>query len=66
MSEPGFIFATLSEMLDQLKLRFFLGFIAADPIAVMEMLAPERAVVGADEIVVLDDSVFIVWTKNCV
>jgi hypothetical protein len=53
-------------MLDELELRFFFGFIAADPISVMEMLAPEGAVIGADEVVVLDDSVLVVWTKYCV
>jgi hypothetical protein len=53
-------------MLDELKLGFFLGFIAANPISVMQMLAPERAVVGTDEVVVLDDSALIVWAKYCV
>ena len=50
----------LGEMLDELKLGLFLGFIATNPIAVMQMLAPEGAIVGADEVVVLDDSVFVV------
>jgi hypothetical protein len=29
-------------MLDQLKLRFFFGFIAANPIAVVKMFAPKE------------------------
>jgi hypothetical protein len=53
-------------MLDELELRFFFRFIAANPISVMQMLAPERAVVGTDEVVMLDDSALIVRAKYCV
>jgi len=31
----------------------------------MDMLAPKRAVVGADDVVVIDDSVLFVWTRHC-
>src|SRR6266481_2981015 len=55
----------LSEMVDKLKLRFFLGFIPSNPVSVMDMLAPEGAVVGTHDVIVLDDSVFFVWARHC-
>src|SRR5260221_540888 len=42
-------------MLDELKLRFFLGFIPTNPKSMMQMLAPERAIVGTNDVVVLED-----------
>ena len=51
-------------MLDQLKLRFFFGFIAANPIAVVKMFTPKRAIVRANDVVVLDDSLFIVSARR--
>jgi hypothetical protein len=47
-------------MLDELKLGLFLGFIAANPIAVMQMLTPEGAIVRTEYVVVFDDSMLIV------
>src|SRR3981189_3154228 len=55
----------LSEMVDKLKLRFFLGFIPSNPVSVMDMLAPEGAVIGTHDVIVLDDSVFFVWARHC-
>src|SRR5260370_39223438 len=49
-----------SEMLDELKLGLFLGFIPANPIAVMQMLSPEGAIVRTEYVVVFDDSMLIV------
>jgi hypothetical protein len=31
----------------------------------MDMLAPEGAVVGTHDVIVLDDSVFFVWARHC-
>ena len=47
-------------MFDELELGDVLGFVAGDPVAVMEMFTPEGAVVGADAIVVVDDAGFVV------
>jgi len=54
----------LGEMFDELKLCLFLGFIAANPVTVVEMFTPERAVIRAKEIVVLDDFLFVVGTRQ--
>src|SRR6267378_8449983 len=61
----GLYVCGLSEMVDKLKLRFFLGFIPSNPVSVMDMLAPEGAVVGTHDVIVLDDSVFFVWARHC-
>jgi hypothetical protein len=47
-------------MLDELNLGLFLGFIPANPIAVMQMLAPEGAIVRTEYVVVFDDSMFVI------
>ncbi len=47
-------------MLDELQLRSFLRFIPANPVAVMQMLSPQGAIVGAHDVVVFDDSMLIV------
>jgi hypothetical protein len=47
-------------MLNELKLGLFFWFVSADPVAVMQMLAPERPIVRTDEIVVFDNSELIV------
>jgi len=47
-------------MLDELKLGLFLCFIATNPIAVMQMLSPQGAIVGTDDVIVFDDSMLIV------
>src|SRR5882762_8191864 len=52
-------------MLNELKLGLFFGLIAPNPVAVMQMLAPQRAVVRADDVVVIDDTIFVVGTKPC-
>jgi hypothetical protein len=49
-----------SEMLDELKLGPFLRFIPANPIAVVQMLSPEGAIVGTEYVIVFDDSMLIV------
>ncbi len=54
----------LSEMLDELKLGPFLGFIAANPIAVMQMLSPKRAIVRTKEVVVFDNSMLVVCARH--
>jgi hypothetical protein len=51
-------------MLDQLKLRSLLRFIAANPIPVVNMFAPQRAIVRADDVVVLDDFLLVVWLRR--
>ena len=48
------------EMLDQLKLRRFFGLVAADPVTVMQVFAPEGIIVGADNIIVFRDFRFFV------
>jgi len=60
----GFYVCELREMLDELKLCFFFGFIATNPIAVMQVFAPERAVVRTEDVVVLDDALFIIRTTR--
>jgi len=52
------------EMFDELKLRLFLGFITANPIAVMEVLAPDGTVERPKDVVVLDDFLFVVRTRR--
>jgi hypothetical protein len=47
-------------MLGELKLGLFLRFIPTNPIAMMQMLSPERAIVGTDGVIVFDDSMLIV------
>src|ERR1700721_575502 len=54
----------LSEVLDELKLGSFFCFISANPIAVMNMLAPEGAIERAYDIVVLNDSLLIVRSRR--
>jgi hypothetical protein len=44
-------------MLDELLLRLLFGFISVDPVAVMQMLAPQFVVVGADDIVILGSAI---------
>src|SRR5258708_14541364 len=56
----GLYLYELGERLDELKLGRFLGFISTNPIAVMQMLSPEGAIVGTDDVVGLDDSMLIV------
>jgi len=50
----------LCEVLSELELRYFFRFVAANPITVMQMFAPKRVVVGADEIIMLDNSSLVV------
>src|SRR5260370_13287699 len=57
---PGLYLCELSEMLDELKLGSFLGFIPTNPIAVMQMLSPEGTIVGTNDIVGFADSMLIV------
>src|SRR5882762_5687890 len=52
------------EVLDQLLLRLLLGFIAADPVSVMKMLAPQFVVVGANDVVMLDDFALCVGHRH--
>ncbi len=52
------------EMLDQLDLCSFFGFVAGDPIAVVKMLAPEGKVVGTDDIIMFDDFQLVVGTRE--
>jgi len=52
------------EMFDQLKLCLFLRFIATDPIAMMEVFAPDRTVERSKDVVVLDDFLFVVGTRH--
>ena len=51
-------------MLDQLQLRDLFGFIATDPITVMEMLAPKCAVVRTGTVVMVEDALFVVGTGH--
>jgi len=51
-------------MLDELLLRLLFGFISVDPVAVMQMLAPQFVVVGADDIVMLDDLALCVGQRH--
>jgi hypothetical protein len=51
-------------MLDQLELRSFLRFIPSNPIPVVNMLAPERAIIGTDDVVVFDDFLLVVWLRR--
>ena len=50
----------LCEVLSELELRYFFRFVAANPITVMQMFAPKRVVVGADEIIMLDNFSLVV------
>src|SRR5260370_3104780 len=43
----------LGEMLDELKLGLFLCFVSANPVAMMQVLAPKIAVVGAYTIIMI-------------
>src|SRR5260370_516694 len=52
------------EVLDQLLLRLLLGFVAADPVPVMKMLAPQFVVVGANDVVMLDDLALCVGQRH--
>src|SRR5260370_41124646 len=52
------------EVLDQLLLRLLLGFIAADPVPVMKMLAPQFVVVGARNVVMFDDLALCVVQRD--
>ena len=55
----------LSQMINQLNLGLFLGFVATHPIAVMQVLSPERAIVGAEDVVVLNDPKLVIRTRHC-
>ena len=57
MGAPG-------EMLDKLQLCDFFGFIAADPIPVVEMLAPKRALVRAGTVVMVEDALLVIRAKH--
>src|SRR6266852_7399596 len=52
------------EMFDELKLCLFLRFIATDPIAMVEMFAPDRTVKRSKDVIVLDDFLFVVGTRR--
>ena len=54
----------IGEMLDQLQLRDFLRFIATNPITMMKMLAPKRAVIRTDTVVMVEDALFVVGPKH--
>jgi hypothetical protein len=47
-------------MLDELDLRGFFGFIATDPVAMVNVLAPKGMVVRASDVVVLNYLVLFV------
>src|SRR5690348_11238012 len=48
------------QMLDELHLRNLFRFIAANPVAMMDVFAPQRMVVGTHAIVVIADLLFVV------
>src|SRR5258707_300856 len=54
----------LCEVLRELELRYFFRFVAANPITMMQMFAPKRVVVGADEIIVLDNFLLVVVAQR--
>src|SRR5215472_3618004 len=49
------------QVLSELLLRQLFGFVAPNPITMMQMFAPKRAVIGTDDVVVLDDFSLVVW-----
>ena len=53
-----------SEVFGELELGLFFGFVAANPVAMMEVFAPEGVVVRTDLVVMLDDFAFVVGTGD--
>src|SRR5205085_9825767 len=50
----------LRQVLDELHLRGLFRFVATNPIAVMNVLSPQRMVIGAHAVVVLADFLFVI------
>jgi hypothetical protein len=63
-ARAGFYVCELREMVDELDLRGFLRFIATDPVAMVYMLAPQRAVVRTNEVVVFNNFVLLVDARD--
>jgi hypothetical protein len=55
---------SVREMFNELQLRDFFRFIATDPIAVMEMLAPECAVIRTGTVVMVKDALFVIGARH--
>jgi hypothetical protein len=53
-------------MLDELNLSLFLGLVAANPVAMMQMLPPQRVVIGTYTVIVISDSFFMVVAGHSV
>jgi len=63
-ARPGFYVCELREMLDELDLRGFFRFVATNPVAVVQMLAPQGVVVRASDVVVFNDFMLLVDARN--
>jgi hypothetical protein len=51
-------------MLNELDLRGFFRFIATDPVAMVQMLAPKGVVVRASDVVVFNNFVLVVDARD--